>query len=132
LDWIIGQAAHFPLRKIDPRVLDILRLALYQVFFLDRVPESAAVNEAVKQAKAKYPGHIASFVNGLLRNICRHKEGVSYPNRKHGSDPLPFCLLLLPGLAGGKVDFRARRRHAEALLEAGNQTPPLVVRVNSI
>jgi 16S rRNA (cytosine967-C5)-methyltransferase len=130
LDWIIGQAAHFPLRKVDPRVLDILRLALYQIFFLDRVPESAAVNEAVKQAKAKYPGHIASFVNGLLRNICRHKEDVSYPNPS--ADPVLYLSVYYsyPVWLVEKWISEFGSNTAEALLEAGNQTPPLVVRVN--
>ena len=49
LDWILKQYVRFPFKKIDPSVLNILRLALFQILFLDRVPESAAVNEAVKQ-----------------------------------------------------------------------------------
>jgi 16S rRNA (cytosine967-C5)-methyltransferase len=132
LDWIIGQAAHFPLRKIEPPVLDILRLALYQVFFLDRVPESAAVNEAVKQARAGYPGHIASFVNGLLRNICRHKENVAYPNR--GTDPIRYLSVYYsyPVWLVEKWISELGADTAEALLEAGNQTPSLVVRVNHL
>jgi 16S rRNA (cytosine967-C5)-methyltransferase len=88
LDWIVEQSSRFPLRKIDPPVLEILRLALYQIFFLDRVPESAAVNEAVKQAKAAHPNHVVSFVNGLLRNICRHREGLAYPDQD--KDPVRY------------------------------------------
>lgn len=132
LDWIIGQAAHFPLRKIDPQVLEILRLALYQILFLDRVPESAAVNEAVKQAKARFPGHIASFVNGLLRNICRNKEGVVYPNP--GTDPIRFLSVYhsYPVWLVEKWISELGEDTTEALLEAGNQAPLLVVRVNHL
>ena len=69
LDWLIEQASHFPLKTIDPVVLNGLRLAVYQIYFLDRVPQSAAVNEAVKQVKGRHAGHIVSFVNGVLRQV---------------------------------------------------------------
>jgi 16S rRNA (cytosine967-C5)-methyltransferase len=132
LDWIIGQAAHFPLRKIEPPVLNILRLALYQVFFLDRVPESASVNEAVKQAKARYPGHLVSFVNGLLRNICRHKESIAYPNPRTDLIHYLSVSYSYPVWLVEKWISELGADTAEALLEAGNQTRPLVVRVNHL
>ncbi len=62
LDWIIEQTSHFPFEKITPPILNILRLALYQIFFLDRVPDSAAVNEAVNQSKSPW-----CQTRGLLR-----------------------------------------------------------------
>ena len=132
LDWIIGQAAHFPLRKIDPSVLDLLRLALYQILFLDRVPQSAAVNEAVKQAKARFPVHIASFVNGLLRSICRNREGLVYPNPV--ADPIRYLSVYhsYPPWLVEKWISELGAERAEALLEAGNRPPPLVVRVNRL
>ena len=52
LDWIINQNINFSFKKIEPSILNILRIALYQISFMDRVPESAAVDEAVKQTKA--------------------------------------------------------------------------------
>src|SRR5512136_2104477 len=79
LDWTIQQSSDSPLRKISIPVLNTLRLALYQVFFLDRVPESAAVNEAVKQAKKGNPPYVVSFVNAVLRKACRNKNQLSFP-----------------------------------------------------
>jgi 16S rRNA (cytosine967-C5)-methyltransferase len=82
LDWVIGQFTDFPLNRLETPILNILRLALFQIFFLDKVPESAAVNEAVKQVKSNNgPRYIASYVNGLLRNICRHKGKISFPDK---------------------------------------------------
>ena len=132
LDWIIGQAAHFPLDRIDPPVLDILRLALYQIFFLNRIPESAAVNEAVKQAKARCPRHVVSFVNGTLRNICRHKDRITFPDR--GADPVLYLSVYhsYPGWLVGKWIRELGEDKADALLEAGNRTPFLTVRVNGL
>ncbi|MBN2033778.1 MAG: 16S rRNA (cytosine(967)-C(5))-methyltransferase RsmB [Deltaproteobacteria bacterium] len=132
LDWIIGEAADIPLRKIDPPVVEILRLALYQVFFLDRVPDSAAVDQAVRQTKAKHPGHIASFVNGLLRNICRHKEEVSYPDRTTDLIHHLSVYYSYPVWLVEKWISELGAEVAEALLEVGNKPPPLVVRVNPL
>lgn len=132
LDWIIGQAAHIALGKIDPPVLEILRLALYQIFFLDRVPESAAVNEAVKQAKSRSARHVASFVNGLLRNVCRNKDRVAFPDRR--TDPVLHLSVYhsYPRWLVEKWIRELGEEEAQALLEAGNRTPLLTVRVNRL
>jgi len=80
LDWIIDQFAKPKVKKMAPWVRNTLRLGLYQLMFLDKVPVSAAVNESVKLAK-KYghPGTV-KFVNGVLRNIERNKEKIIYPD----------------------------------------------------
>ena len=88
LDWIIEQTSDFALGKISPTVLNILRLALYQIYFLDRVPQSAAVNEAVQQSKTHAPKHVVSFVNVILRRICREKDDIPFPNQK--TDPVHY------------------------------------------
>jgi 16S rRNA (cytosine967-C5)-methyltransferase len=81
LDWIIEQVSAFPLKTIDEDILNILRIAVYQLFFMDRVPESAAVNEAVNLAKSvKSPRHVISFVNGVLRTVCRSRDDVKFPD----------------------------------------------------
>jgi len=130
LDWIIGGASHVPLNKIDPRVLDILRVALYQILFLDRVPESAAVNEAVNQAKSGHPRHVVSFVNGLLRSICRHKDRIFFPDRR--KDPVRYLSVYhsYPSWLVEKWVRELGEEETEELLHAGNRTPPLTVRVN--
>ena len=130
LDWIIGQAADFPLKRLTPRVLNILRLALFQIFFLDRVPESAAVNEAVKQAKQGQGRHVVSFVNGILRSICRQKEQIRFPHR--GEDPVSYLALFYsyPEWLVKKWLQEWGPDVTEALLSAGNQIPTLTIRTN--
>ena len=86
LDWVIRQVLRFPFRQMEVPVLNLIRLALYQIFFMDRVPESAAVNEAVKQAKRTGPRHVAGVVNGVLRNVCRNKHGIALPEREQDPD----------------------------------------------
>ncbi|MEJ2723890.1 MAG: 16S rRNA (cytosine(967)-C(5))-methyltransferase RsmB [Deltaproteobacteria bacterium] len=132
LDWIVGQTADFPAKRISPTVMNILRLAVYQIFFLDRVPESAAVNQAVEQAKRGHRGHVVSFVNGILRAICREKDRILYPDRRR--DPLLFLSvyysypewLVAKWIREWGVEF------TEALLEAGNRLPSLTLRTNSL
>ncbi|MCJ7596995.1 MAG: hypothetical protein MUO52_19725, partial [Desulfobacterales bacterium] len=132
LDWIIGQAADFPLKRLTPRVLNILRLALFQVFFLDRVPESAAVNEAVKQTKQGQGRHVVSFVNGILRSICRQKEQLRFPHR--GEDPVSYLALFYsyPEWLVKKWLQEWGPDVTEALLSAGNQIPTLTIRTNTL
>ncbi len=66
-------------RHLQPLLRDILRLAAYQILFLDRVPDSAAVNEAVNQARKRFGQREAGLCNGLLRNLSRQKEQLKPP-----------------------------------------------------
>lgn len=77
IDYIIGRYSKIKLKKISKYIMLILRMGIYQIKFMDRVPDTAAVNESVKLAK-RY-GHKASagFVNGILRSVIR--GGEEYP-----------------------------------------------------
>jgi len=132
LDWIIEHSAHFPFSKIEPQTLNILRVALYQIFFMDRVPESAAVDEAVKQTRRLGRRHLGKFVNGILREICRRKDQIAFP------DPVKEWVAYLsvyysyPQWLVRKWIRELGNDAAERLLEAQNRIPGPVVRVNSL
>ena len=133
LDWIIGQFIDIPLRKLNNRILDILRLAVYQVFFLDRVPDSAAVNEAVTQAKADpRTRHFVSFVNGVLRNLCRNKDSVSLPERGGGISRYLSVHHSYPEWLVEKWVAELGVDSAERLLEAQNRISDLNIRTNTL
>ncbi|KJS81461.1 MAG: hypothetical protein JM58_16855 [Peptococcaceae bacterium BICA1-8] len=80
LDWVVNKFAKPQVNKMAPWIRNIIRLGLYQIMFLDKVPVSAAINESVKLAK-KY-GHqgTVKFVNGVLRNIERNRQKINYPS----------------------------------------------------
>ena len=80
LDYVISSYSKLKLKKISLYILLILRMGIYQIMFMDKIPDNAAVDEAVKLAK-RY-GHSASsgFVNGILRNVIRN--GITYPEDK--------------------------------------------------
>jgi len=71
IDAVIAAFSRAPMRKLDKRVHAALRLGLYQIIYLDRVPDSAAVDETVKTVKRVASPRSAGFVNGLLRSVCR-------------------------------------------------------------
>ena len=92
LDWIISQHSTIRVDKIDPCILNILRIGLFQIFHLDRIPVSAAVNTSVDMAKKIAPSWVVGFVNAVLRNAARNKSSLVYPdvqkdpNKRH-TDP---------------------------------------------
>jgi 16S rRNA (cytosine967-C5)-methyltransferase len=82
LDWVIRHFSKIPIDKIELEALNILRLGLYQLFFLSRTPASAAVNESVELAKGIRGKKGAGFVNAVLRSTLRQKDEIRYPDIK--------------------------------------------------
>jgi 16S rRNA (cytosine967-C5)-methyltransferase len=133
LDRVIEQFSAFPLKKIDETVLNILRTALYQILFLDKVPESAAVNEAVNLAKSeKLPRHIISFINGLLRTVCRQKGDIKFPDREKDRIQYLSVFYSFPKWLVDKWARESADDFTEALLRAQNNFPDLNIRANTI
>lgn len=89
LDFLLQQLVDRPLQKLEPVVRYILHLGLYQIFYLERIPDSAACNESVKLAKKYSHRGSDKFVNGVLRSSVRQKEVLW---EKVQSDPaLQYC-----------------------------------------
>jgi 16S rRNA (cytosine967-C5)-methyltransferase len=133
LDWVISQFTDFPLGDVDPVVLNILRVALLQVLFLDRVPDSAAVNEAVSQARLNSkPAYVISFVNGILRNICREKDRIHYPDPSRELLPYLSVFYSYPEWLVEKWVRELGNESAESLLASQNIPPCLNIRTNTL
>lgn len=126
LDFYLSQLLTGKLRDLHPVVRDILHLGLYQLYELDKIPDSAAVNESVALAKkyCKNP-KAASLINGVLRNAVRTrgelKEPTSYADLY--SHPDPLISLLKQNLPKGTL---------EPMLMADNAAPDTVVQVNTL
>ena len=132
LDWVLKQFVRFPFKKIDPPVLNILRLALFQILFLDRVPESAAVNEAVKQSRKMGKKHVVKFVNGILRQICREKDRLSYPLFENEPSLYASVYYSYPMWLVQKWTRELGQDMALQVMKAGNQIPGLTIRANTL
>lgn len=83
IDYILDQFSKVKVKKMKPVIRNILRSAVYQLKYMDTVPDSAVCNEAVKLAVKKGFGTLRGFVNGVLRNVARNQETVCWPK-----DPL--------------------------------------------
>lgn len=82
LDYHIENFSSMPVKKMKPLIRCLLRMGAYQIIYMDSVPDSAAINEAVKLAKKRKFSNLSGFVNGNLRNISRSKESLKFPDLK--------------------------------------------------
>ncbi len=80
IDYILNQYSSVKVNKMKPVICNILRSGVYQLLFMDSVPDSAACNEAVKLAQKKGFYNLKGFVNGILRTISREKEHITFPD----------------------------------------------------
>ena len=131
LDHIINRFSKQHVEKLERTVLILLRLGLYQEFFLDRVPVSAAVNETVKMAHSLAP-KAAGFINAVLRSADREREAISYPDRT--TDPTGYISSCYSNPAWITTNWIGQLgvEEAAALARANLVPPPLTVRVNSL
>ncbi len=127
LDWYLKQLLTGKLKNLHPAVHDILQLGLYQIYEMDKIPDTAAVNESVKLAK-KYCGKIRSasgLVNGVLRNAVRTKGTLKAPKTLADRYSHPQQLIdLLSSYVGAE--------RLEPMLAANNAQPPMVIQVNTL
>jgi len=132
VDWQLQQALDRPLIEVEPLVLTTLRLGTYQILFSDRIPDTAAVDQAVSCARAVGADRATGFVNAVLRRISREKETVLPPTLE--ADPLAHLqhALSLPEWIATRWLADYGPEQAAALTQASNDPPPLTVRVNPL
>ena len=132
LDYIIKQFASIPIKKMDAAVLQALRMGVYQIFYLDRVPDRAAVHETVEAVKGLSNKGAAGFVNGVLRNISRKKDKVFFPRpEKDGKTYLVDYLSHPEWLVDYWLGIYGFEKTRE-LCEYNNHPAGLVIRINSL
>jgi len=132
LDYTLSRLSRLPWRKVHPLVRHILRLAAYQILFLDKVPVHAAVDEAVKLAQARrLPKSHAGFINAVLRRLAR---GDVPPLPRLETDPVAALAAdsAHPAWLVARWLSRYGLEETQARLTANNQVPPLAVRVNTL
>jgi 16S rRNA (cytosine967-C5)-methyltransferase len=131
LDHIIGQFSKQRPEKLELFVLLLLRLGIYQSFFLDRVPVSAAVNETVNIAKELAP-RASGFINAILRSADRGRDGITYPDRT--ANPVEYLAARYshPAWLAAQWCEQLGVDAAEQLAAAMSEPPPFTVRTNTL
>ena len=80
IDYAINQVSKTKTEKMKPVIRNILRIGVYQLLYMDRIPDSAACNEAVKLAVKRRFSGLKGFVNGVLRTIARNRDSLVFPD----------------------------------------------------
>ncbi|MBZ0181675.1 MAG: 16S rRNA (cytosine(967)-C(5))-methyltransferase RsmB [Melioribacteraceae bacterium] len=132
IDWILNGFYKGQFSKCIPNVKNAMRVALYQILFLDKVPDYAAVNEAVEFVKKLQGQKPADLTNGVLRNIIRSKEGIRYPNPDEDINNYFSAYYSHPSWIVKRWISRYGNDFTEQLLIANNDKPKLMLRVNNL
>ncbi len=126
LDYVISQLSKLKENKISVPVKNILRLGIYQIIFLDKIPDSAACNESVKLVYKYSNKGAVGFVNALLRSVSKNKDNIKYSNDKFEyfkyKYSFPDDIL--------KIILRDYQDSAESILQNLNHNKSICVRPN--
>lgn len=131
LDYILGGFYKGQFSKSIPNVKNAMRVALYQILFLDKVPDYAAVNEAVEFIKKLQGQKPADFTNAILRNIIRSKESIRYIDPKEDLVGYLSTYHSHPVWLVKRWLARYGKEKTEAFLIANNEKPGLTLRINT-
>lgn len=132
LDWVIAYFSKTPFDKIDTKVLNILRLGLFQIIYLNKIPVSAAVNTSVEMAKSVSAPYVVRYVNGLLRNAVRDYQKVPFPDIDSDTVTALATQKSFPEWLIERWLVRFGLEETERLCNAINTIPPITVRCNSL
>ncbi len=132
LDWILNGFSHGSFAKAEINLKNAMRVALYQILFLDRVPHPAAVNEAVEFVKRIRGEKPAGLVNAVLRNIIRNIDGIRYPDPAEDEVQYLAVYYSQPHWVVKRWLPRFGPEETRALLQASNERPALTLRINQL
>jgi 16S rRNA (cytosine967-C5)-methyltransferase len=132
LDRVISHFSSMRPAKIDPKVMNILRLGLFQIIYLDRIPASAAVDTSVELAKTVAAPWIAGFVNALLRNAADRRLSVPFPDLEKEPVRALASTKSFPSWLIKRWLDRFGTETVAALCDALNSIPPISMRTNTL
>ncbi len=129
LDYIISRFSSIRLKKIEQKTLIIIRMGVYQLVFMDKIPDSAAVNESVKLCKKERLYHSGGFVNGILRSIARAENRLPLPDKNNKIKYLSIKYSCPEDIVKLWCDDYSDEM-CEQILQALSDRPPIFLRVN--
>lgn len=132
LDAVVAAYADRPIKKISPPILNILRIGLFQILFMDRIPASAAVNTAVNLVRTHKASSAAGFVNALLRNALRDPDRFCIPDALDSPVDHIAVAHAFPQWLAARWIGRMGLAQSKRLCAAMNTIPPITLRCNRL
>lgn len=131
LDYVINSYSKTKVNKCKPLIRCVLRLGVYQILYMDSVPDEAACNECVKLTKKKGFQNLSGFVNGVLRNVARNKADIHFPTEEEDLLSYLSVAYSMPvWIVERMIEWYGIER-TKTVLQAGLATPDLTIRVNT-
>ena len=128
LDYIIDSFSKTPAKKMKPFIRELMRMSVYQLVFLDKVPSPAIINEAVKLAKKKGFVGLSGFVNGVLRSVDRGYKDINYP--AEGTAEYRMLKYSMPEWIIDEFDSYLGTEKSDRVFEAFLEKRPVVIRIS--
>lgn len=128
LDYILNQYSTVPTEKMKPVIRELLRSSVYQMLYMDSVPDSAVCNEAVKLARKKGFYNLTGFVNGVLRKVAREYGSIRFPRKNQPVEYLSVMYSMPVWLVERFLkDYGFEK--TEKMLEAFLEESPTTIRI---
>lgn len=128
LDYILNQFATVPAEKMKPVIRELLRSSVYQILYMDSVPDSAVCNEAVKLARKKGFYNLTGFVNGVLRKVAREYGSIRFPGKEEPEEYLSVIYSMPKWLVQRFLEQYGFEK-TEKMLEAFLKEKPTTIRI---
>lgn len=130
IDWELNHYSKVKVNKMKPVIRELLRMGVYQILYMDQVPDSAACNEAVKLAGKRGFASLKGFVNGILRNVAREKESLPRPEESKDSTQFLSWKYSMPEWLVEEWKGRFGADQTEQMLAAFLAERPVTIRCN--
>ena len=130
LDYVLAKCSSVPVKKMKPLIRTLMRMSVYQIMFMDSVPDSAVCNEAVRLASKRGFSGLKGFVNGVLRSVCRLDKEKTLPDRQKNEHEYFSVRYSMPLWL---VDYLAEQfgeEQLETILNGYLTERPMTVRMN--
>ena len=128
LDYILNQFSTVPAEKMKPVIRELLRSSVYQILYMDSVPDSAVCNEAVKLARKKGFYNLTGFVNGVLRKIAREYGSIRFPGKEEPEEYFSVIYSMPKWLVQRFLEQYGFEK-TEKMLEAFLKEKPTTIRI---
>lgn len=132
LDYYLNKISKRPIERLNREIRNLLRMGAYQIIFLDRIPNSAAVNESVKLVPRNKGKQVAGYINGVLRNLVRGYQQITFPDLT--DEPIQHIASKY-SYPSWMVKRWVERWGVERTIQLcliNNQVPPIHLRVNTL